>query len=87
MEVAEHDPDRQRGGRADPEGCARKLELLERLRGEKAGVVADEPERLEERVRVGSVEDQRTHRTSVLRAVTSTRSSESASATTSTPAE
>ena len=59
----------------------------QRLRGEETGMVADEPERLEERVRVRGVEDQRTHRTNVRRAVTSTRSSESASATTSTPAE
>ena len=39
----------------DPERGARELELLERLRREEAGMVADEAERVDERVQVGGV--------------------------------
>ena len=54
VEVAEHDPERQRDQEREPERRPGELELLERLREQEARVVADEPERLDERVRVGA---------------------------------
>ena len=44
---------------AEAERGARELELLERLRREEPGMVADEAEGVDERMRVGGVEDQR----------------------------
>src|SRR5581483_8527025 len=87
VEVPERDADRQRDGGTDPERRARQLELLERLVREEAGMVADEAEALEERVRVGGVEEDHVHLTSTRRVATRRRSKASASATTSAPAE
>ena len=91
VEMAEHDPERQRDQQRDAERGARELELLDRLREEKLRVVDDEAQRLDERVRVGGVAD---HRAAALdqgvtsrRAATSAPSQRSASATASAPAE
>ncbi len=90
MEVAEHDPERKSDRRTDAERGPGKLELLECLVRKEAGVVADEPERFDERVHVGGIGDHafaRVQGTSARRAATRTKSQVSASATTRKPAE
>ena len=71
---------------------AGELELLERLLREEAGVVADEADRVDERVRVGGVakimrRPRRPRGERRRRSATSAASQTSASATASTPAE
>ncbi len=70
---------------------ARELELLDRLGREEVRVVADEADRLDERVGVGGVEDHRAvtraQGVTARRSRTSAASQTSASATASTPAE
>ena len=87
--MTEDDAERQRDGKRQTEGGARQLDLLERLVGEEARMVADETNRVDERVEIGGVGERHTrfHRTSRRRSVTSARSETSARPTASAPAE
>ena len=89
VEMPEHDAERQRGEKGEPERGAGQLDLLERLREEEHRVVADEAERIDERVQVRGVGDDHRealdHGTIARRSATSRRSALIASATASRP--
>ena len=92
MQVPEPDAERDREQQGDPHRGAAQLEVLDDLRQDQVRVVADEVERVDERVRLEGVGEQahvalrsRVHGISARCAVTSRTSAARASAIASAP--